>query len=290
MSHLFWIASYPKSGNTWVRLFLANWLRPGEVDPNDLAKVGMALKDTRKSAWVATLGRVPDDHDDQLAMFPHVQATIAASRSGTSFCKTHTAAVAYRGTPLINEEVTRGAVYIVRDPRSVACSMMRHYDWTEDKAVECLNSFSTSIRTPWGLHEYVSDWSTHVESWKWAPLLRYEDMWQRPKGEFSRLLAMVGEEHDEKRLTLALDDSDLWHLQQYELQNGFSEALNGKFFGKGGTRWMRELSKAAIKEIEGKHSAKMVQMGYHLWTSAVKASGSRLPAMTGASIPATPAP
>lgn len=290
VSRLFWLASYPKSGNTWVRVFLAHWFHGRDVDINRLDEAGMSISDTWPEAWRAACGFIPERAEDQARVKAHVQAVIAKQRDGVSICKTHSAAVTFRGSPQINKEVTAGALYIVRDPRDVCLSMMRHYDIGEDEAVALINGFSTSIQTKDGISQYVSDWYTHVQSWAWAPCVRYEDLWHDPFMYFDDVLHHLGIDGDPELLGDTIALVGLARMQGIEAEDGFTEAMNGQFFGKGGSRWQKELSKKSAKAI-WTHNRQMMEMcGYRETPLMGLDSGFQAPATTTGSIPASPAP
>ena len=287
MGKLFWLASYPKSGNTWVRIFLAHWFHGAEVDINRLDEAGMSIKETWPEAWHGAIGFIPKKHEDQASVRAHVQRYIASQREGVSICKTHNACVSYKGYPLIDIESTGGALYIIRDPRDICLSMMRHSDIGEEEAVERINGFSTFTETADGIHEYVSDWSTHVNSWKWAPKVRYEDLWHDPFTYFDQILAAFCEETDMDRLGDAISQSDLARMRRVEDENGFNEAVNGKFFGKGGSTWRERLSRKSQEAIWAKHGETMWANGYRETPWLGQDCGSPALATTTGSIPAS---
>lgn len=282
MGKLFWLASYPKSGNTWVRVFLAHWYHGQNVDINRLDEAGMSIRETWPDAWRMFFGGQIPDIARQTADRFMVQRFIAEQRGGVSFCKTHNACVTFRGHPMIDKFVTAGALYIVRDPRDVCLSMMRHANIGEEEAVERINGFSTATSTPDGVFEYLSDWSTHVKSWEWAPKVRYEDLWLKKWVHFDKIVRCIGGESDLVKLGKAIDASYLWRMRDFEAKHGFSEALNGNFFGEGGSTWRKRLSSKAADAIWKHNSEMMERNGYKGTRSKASVSGYRARAMTTA--------
>lgn len=274
MGKLFWLASYPKSGNTWVRIFLAHWFHGTDVDINRLDEAGMSIHDVWPEAWNAAVGFIPEQPKDQARVRAHVQRFIAAQREGVSICKTHNACVSYKGFPLIDQESTAGALYIIRDPRDICLSMMRHNDFSEEEAVTRINGFSSSVVTSHGAFEYISDWSTHVKSWAWAPKVRYEDLWHDPITYFAVVLGHIGQDFDVDALTEAANLSSLTAFRRFEDEHGFVEANNGKFFGQGGSTWQKRLSNEAQTAIWNKHHEMMEANGYKETPSPASSSGS----------------
>jgi len=124
MGKILWLASYPKSGNTWVRLFLANLIKGDGSNPVALSRIGEATLAEPGTAGFSLLDQRPWQEwsiEDIARMRPQVQERIAGTGEGVVPVKTHSAFVVVRGTPMINMGVTAGAVYVVRNPR---CHML----------------------------------------------------------------------------------------------------------------------------------------------------------------------
>ena len=136
-----WMASYPKSGNTWARIFLANYIanmdRP--VPINNAHRIAMGDSITKMYERVA--GRPIDvtDLDAVLRLRPGVLRGIVANNADVNLVKTHNARVTARGVPLIPDQVTRSAVYMLRNPLDMVLSYARHYGMTPDEAVHTVS-------------------------------------------------------------------------------------------------------------------------------------------------------
>src|ERR1043165_1277997 len=130
-SGIVWLASYPKSGNTWTRAFLHNLVHVTSGNAqvqqiNDLTQHSMGS--AARPLFKEILGFAPTkEHQDQVAAArARVQQYIADSVEGLIFVKTHQALVVDRGHITINFAVTSGAIYIVRNPLDVAISYAHH--------------------------------------------------------------------------------------------------------------------------------------------------------------------
>jgi hypothetical protein len=158
MSKIVWIASYPKSGNTWVRFLVCN-LVFGPVDS------------------AATLNRqAPDIHELGAAAEPP---------SAPGFMKTH---FPY-STALPLATHTAGAIYIVRDPADVMLSNY-HYGKRSGAAARddasaldrYVDAFIAARGDPRWIKLGMGNWDDNVRSWLEAehkfPVLRirYEDL------------------------------------------------------------------------------------------------------------------
>ncbi len=126
MAGICWLASYPKSGSTWVRAFLANLfcgpeLTEKPVPINDLSK--FCIADDFYGDYELSAGSKADQlsEKDLLRLRPQVHERFAASEQ-TVFVKSHNAAIARNGVPLITPSVTAGAIYVARNPLDVAVS------------------------------------------------------------------------------------------------------------------------------------------------------------------------
>src|SRR6056300_989710 len=134
---LFWLASYPKSGNTWTRAFIANLLNedPDPVDINELNTGAIASgREWVQAAFDFDIDELTHDEVDQLR--PHAYRWLSDRAANYEYHKTHDAFsyVDEEGRlPLFPPEATAGALVIVRNPLDVAVSFAHHNASTIDK-------------------------------------------------------------------------------------------------------------------------------------------------------------
>ena len=172
-SGLVWLASYPKSGNTWTRAFLANlaWILEGEPSELDVNSIGrFTVGENFTEHYRNRLGFEPtatEDHRKRIAALRHVvqQEDIADKFEGLVFVKTHNALAIDRGHSLINFAVTAGAIYIVRNPLDVAISLSYHVNRSIDQAIDALGQYLETDVNEKRVHEVWDTWSNHVLSW-----------------------------------------------------------------------------------------------------------------------------
>ena len=278
MSGLLWLASYPKSGNTWMRIFLANLiLDPSE--PLDINTVGEVCTAENNPLWCElalkkrgdsrALNDLDDDEIPDLRLA--AQAVLAERNSVIVPTKTHNYFGEHKGKPLFNMAVTRAAIYILRDPRDVALSAQHHFGLDLDDMIALMADAQALSKPENGMiYEFYSSWSHHVTSWTQHKhpgiiVLRYEDMLADPFGVFIPLARKLGITQDDKRIRRAVEFSSFKVLQKLEQDKGFVEQSphNDRFFrsGKSGD-WKGKLTPAQQKSIEQSHATVMRQFGY----------------------------
>ena len=271
MGRIVWIASYPKSGNTWVRAFLHALLAPGPFDLGRMAETAAneaaadrftAIEARPWAAWTA---------EDVARVRPLAQAALARGRTRDVLCKTHLAAMRHRGRPTINLEVTRRAVYIVRNPLDVAVSYADHQGLPLDRAIGLLNlDGHVSPATAAHAHEPMGSWSQHVASWTGKPgpalhVLRYEDLHDDPRAAFSGLAAFLRLPAAADRIRRAAETVSFEALARQEARTGFAERspAQARFFRRGRAgAWRDVLTAGQAARVVEAHRDQMARFGY----------------------------
>lgn len=294
MTDVVWLASYPKSGNTWTRILVGCIERGAAAafdDINDIA-VDSGVSTQRllfDNAMMIDSTLLTHDEIDNLR--PIFHAAMARDDSAwpteqtlpVRFVKTHDAYTrTASGEPLLGgAEAAKGAIVIVRDPRDVAGSLANHLGRTVDYAVDFLNdpnaAFSRSTNhSSLQLRQKLLDWSGHVASWldqRDLPvhLLRYEDLKRDTPGALMAAMHFAGiaitREDAERAAALAAFPN----LQALERRSGFREwryhrpEQKGVFFRRGEAGgWRDELSPAQAARIEAAQAAMMARLGYEM--------------------------
>ncbi|MEG9861759.1 MAG: sulfotransferase domain-containing protein [Parvularculales bacterium] len=273
MGALIWLASYPKSGNTWVRAFLHNFLRDTgrPADINELDK--FCLGESHAAWYQRHLDRplIEASEEDIARIRPLGQADFTQAFPDSVFVKTHNYLGEWHGVPLHNMDVTTGAIYVVRNPLDVVLSMTHHFNLDIDGAIDRLgNEGSSTEATLEHIPEMHASWSTHVKSWTahtHAGLLvmRYEDMLEKPRKHFRRLVSFLGINPPKARLERAIHHSSFKSLQKQEKEHSFKERSEyAEAFFRSGThsQWRKHLSKAQVQRIVSEHYEQMKRFGY----------------------------
>jgi sulfotransferase family protein len=277
VNQIVWLASYPKSGNTWLRVFLTNFVR-NDGPPADINALEMqANAASRHVVDHALVVECSDLTEDELAWYrPEAYRILAGRSHQTLYLKIHDAYTrSADGEPLIPADVTRGAVYLVRNPLDVAASLAHHHATTLDRTIELMGSedgalVSGQTRLAAQLKQRLLTWSQHVLTWVDQTaipvhLMRYEDMLGQPVETFSAALRFLGLPDDADRVRMAVGFSSFQHLRDQEQAHGFTEKPHKaeSFFrlGRAGS-WRESLTEAQIGKIIEDHGAVMRRLGY----------------------------
>lgn len=268
-----WMASYPKSGNTWTRIFLANYMANAQqpVPINQAHRVAMG--DAAAKAYSMVAGRAIDtqDVDLTLKLRPGVLRGIVANNADVNLVKSHSARIVARGITIIPDDVTRSAIYIMRNPLDMVLSYARHYGVSHEKACEAVSHVdNVNLPTEKLVAEFVSSWSENVRSWT-APapypvlVLRYEDLLTDPHAHFAKVVEHVGLPVQQDRLDRAIRFSSFEELTRQEETSGFVErsTQSERFFAKGKSdQWKTDLAPRLIKQMKQAHRKMMKLHGY----------------------------
>ena len=273
MGNIVWLASYPKSGNTWVRAFLANLLADGPT-PVPLDELPRYCEDEAQPELFTEVAGRPSaalDVSEIAALRPQAQALIAARAQGTRLVKTHNYAGTFDGHPTHNMNVTAGAVYIVRNPLDVAVSMTHHFGIPLDAAIDRLadEQVATANDTLF-VTQFLSSWSLHVKSWadlasERILVVRYEDLLAKPAKPFTRMARLLGLGQDRARIDRAVRHASFRSLAAMERKTGFAEARDSAtpFFRQGRTnQWRARLSRDQVQRVVAAHREQMVRFRY----------------------------
>lgn len=274
MPGILWLASYPKSGNTWMRVFLANLILDS-AEPLPLQRINEVCSSEPNEVWFKPLAKKPVSELSEkkiAALRTKAQEHAAAVNKNIIPMKTHSLLGKDHGYPTISVKASVGVIYIVRDPRDVVISASDHYGLTIDQGIEMMADKSSRGRGMPGntVHELMGSWSDHVRSWtrwKHTPLLvlRYEDMLADSLGQLGGVARKLGITQDEERIRRAVEFSSFKTLQAQEAETGFVEkSVNSQRFFRSGRAggWRDVLTPAQAAAIEREHAVQMRRFGY----------------------------
>lgn len=266
-----WLASYPKSGNTWLRLLLESYRTDSVVDINDnRISTGDGGKSVIRSACSLSLEDLGDA--GEFLVRPAGLVNLFSFQRPGFMVKTHFANLYPEELPpFIPPSLTKKAIYVVRDPRSVAMSFSKYFGLSIQKTVEIMKS-ENYVYGGDGEHAkvYTSSWSGHVSSWIAESrypvhLVKYEDMLLEPHRELQTILEFLEWTPNVERIDRAIKNCDISRLMKDEKEKGFVEnpsASGAEFFNGGGTRWRDELGNKWARQIENDHRKVMTLLDY----------------------------
>ena len=268
---IIWLASYPKSGNTWVRALLTNYFSENSENIFDeIAKIN------RFPSQNFFDGIVDKDliKNNKLEIFKHfisAQEKINLNKS-INIIKTHNFAGAINDFPFSDLNNTSGFIYVVRDPRSVLVSYSFHSGMTFGNTLKTMLNPNLISTNSDGTPEARLTWKIHLKSWlnnNWPRIvIKYEDLHKDTYKYFKQILYFLGKfkkiKIDEKKIKKTIEMCSFNNLADIEEKQGFIEKTEkSKFFRKGKVdEWKKELPKELIKEVEDNFREEMKLFGY----------------------------
>jgi len=250
-----WLASYPKSGNTWFRVFLSNLLSL-EIQPvsiNSLMDTPIAssryLFDYYTGISSAELKRYEIEY-----LLPKVFQQISAESVDNVYIKVHDAwRKNLRMDPIFPARYTKAVVYIVRNPLDIAVSLSNHFSKPVEKCIADINDTkfelcAKNFKLHTQLYQYVSSWSNHVDSWLFQSklpiqIVKFEDMINKPYDTFSNIVSFLDLKYSKAEILDAIKLSSFEELKKQEESKGFKEKPIGSkyFFNRGEVGYWKEI-------------------------------------------------
>jgi len=275
--NIVWLASYPKSGNTWLRMFISN-LMADDDQPVHIDNI-LGQSAGKRTVFDAVTGidssnLFPDEVDELRAEF---YRRMSRETDGFRWLKVHDA---YQylpdQQPLFPPDATRCTLYLVRNPLDIAPSFSHHMAMGIDEAIKCINDDGFAINAEkknvtHSLCQKLSSWSENVLSWVNAPagmnvhVMRFEDMKKSPLETFTAAVRAMGLLKTAEEIKRALEYSSFATLKEMELQDGFRErpAHSAAFFREGKIGAGRTiLTQEQAELIVTKHKDVMQLFGY----------------------------
>ncbi len=273
MGALIWLASYPKSGNTWMRSFLHNLFRNSSepVDVNELTD--FCIGDSG-AQWYARRAKRPLSElsiEEISQLRPAVHRDYTTVFPDSVFVKTHNYLGEVGGVPLHTMDVTAGGIYVLRNPLDVVISVSHHFGETIEEAIAHLaNEEMLTGGTETHVVEVHRSWSTHVRSWTEHPnpqllVVRYEDLLHKPRKHFKLVTNFLGLKPSSERLERAIRNSSFKALKEIEQKKGFKERSKKAeaFFREGrAEQWREVLTPDQVRRVIADHHEQMARFGY----------------------------
>ena len=273
MGALIWLASYPKSGNTWMRSFLHNLFR-NSMEPVDINEISDFCLGESAAHWYARRAGRPVNEltpEELMKLRPLVHRDFTTVFPDSVFVKSHNYLGEVAGIPLHTMDVTAGGIYVLRNPLDVVISVSHHFGETIEQAIEHLANDAFTVGDMQShVLEIHRSWSTHVKSWTENPspqllVLRYEDLLHKPRKYFKQVANFLGLKPSAERLERAIRNSSFKTLKAIEEKKGFKERSKKaeNFFREGrAEQWREVLTPDQVRRIIADHHEQMERFGY----------------------------
>ena len=194
---IIWLASYPKSGNTWVRFFIVSLLLKENNEVSLKHLEGIKQFPTNYHFRGFNLSNPDLGNLNKICKYWTAAQKIINSDNKIRFFKTHNALCKLDNNIFTNEENTLGTIHIVRDPRNVLSSVNNHFhhksleeskEFILDERKGIFNKSKIEQSKIFTLPQVIGSWKTHYNSWKLIKknylLVKYEDLIEKPESEF----------------------------------------------------------------------------------------------------------
>ena len=290
MKKIFWVASYPRSGNTWMRAILSSlfFTKNGKFDLNLLNQI-VNFDNPDKYEFVRSLNIKDFQALHELVVISkywiEAQKRFKADKD-FSFFKTHSGNVALNKFPYTNIENVLGLIYIIRDPRDVVISYSKHLNKSIDETIKSITSKICITRA--GLPKdrpypvLLSSWDIHYKTWETLNVpklvIKYETLLKETRKTLNQIVNFFTKNYSfnfyniDERINNILDTTSFKQLQKNEKEQGFNEApyyfhsnksISEYFFRKGTDKqWQNELTTSQLKKIENSFGLTMKKLGY----------------------------
>ena len=287
---MFWISSYPKSGNTWLRLILCGlfFTEDGNVNNFNLLRKITGFDSLENFRFVKE--KSIDDYnkifngteynEESVLTYSkywiEAQKRINIEEGKFGLFKTHNARVKINNNYYTDSSITQGFIYLSRDPRDIAISYSKHLNKDIDETIRFLldGQIMKKEKINNKMPEIILNWRDHYLSWKKFSevpnlFLKYEDMLNNIELEIQKITNFFYKNYNIKinnqnnKIKNIIKSTKFDNLKEKELQHGFPEHSNSTFFRIGQRKqWTKILNQEQIEAIEKKFKNQLTELNY----------------------------
>ena len=283
---IFWIASYPKSGNTWLRTLISSYYYSDDgIYSENLIK---RIRQFPEKMHFTDFDYNQNIVTDTSRFWIKAQEKINKDKK-LKFFKTHNAFGALNNNHFTDNKNSIGVIYIIRDPRNVITSLMNHYELDNEQAIKWMTNEKNYIYDVINFDEdgysdfqFISSWNTNYKSWllqKKIPIkfIKYEDLLNQTFTVFKDVINFINitTRNNEKikidKLKNSINSTFFDKLQYMEKKNVFSESITSKknnkkipFFNMGPKNdWKKVLDKNLINRLNDHFEKNLIELSYY---------------------------
>jgi len=243
---IFWIASYPKSGNTWLRTLLSAYYysKDGVYNQSLLKNIRQFPEKSHYVSFEYNSSEITDT----TRLWIKAQEKINEDKK-MRFLKTHNIFGSVNNCKFTNKQNSIGCIYIVRDPRNVVTSLKNHYELDDEKALKWMTNNKHFIydvgkvkESGYGDFQFISSWEMNYKSWKNqkeipVKIIRYEDLLKETYTVFTDVIEFINKTLNIKKINKdkikkSVSSTFFHKLKNDEKKNGFEEAVPSKNNGE----------------------------------------------------------
>jgi len=278
---IIWLASYPKSGNTWVRSIISSLLY--STDGNFNFEIIKKITQFPEKKYFK-------DFIDDFSNFNKIKENWISAQDTINLdneikiLKTHNGKYTVGTDSFTNNQNTLATIYVVRDPRTLISSLSNHYTLTIDKASDFLMTPQiVGNNKRWdeketGIQCLLGKWNDHYRSWTKNKnnllLIKYEDLIRNPENELERIINFLKKylnvKTDKNKNKKILETTSFENLKEMEQKGLFKENVLNKndnskvnFFHLGPSNdWKDNLNESVKNKIEKNFYQEMTELEY----------------------------
>ena len=282
---IYWIASYPKSGNTWLRILLSCYFytKDGVYDENSLKNI----QQFPEKQYFQEFNYNQNIIGDTTKYWLKAQEKINEDKK-LRFFKTHNVFGLVNNSHFTNTENSIGCIYIVRDPRNIFTSIKNFYEMDNDKALKWMmnqNQYIYDIhnfeKDGYSDFQFISSWDNNYKSWKLqkkipVKIIKYEDLLDQTFTVFKEVIEFINlsinssEPINKQKIKNAVNSTLFSKLQSKEKNEGFSEAILSKkgdkkipfFFLGPENNWKKILDTNVKNKIIDAFKKNLIELSY----------------------------
>ncbi|MFN8579074.1 MAG: sulfotransferase domain-containing protein [Candidatus Sericytochromatia bacterium] len=275
MKKVIWLTSYPKSGNTWFRIILNNLINKTDADINNLQPTYFSSSRSYLNKFYGIDTKLLSN-DEINFLKPEYNDYLAKTTKEILFRKNHDAYIYLPDNrPILGNPEYYKAIYIIRNPLSVAPSLANHFNWSIDRAIEVMCTDNYCLPSSENYKHLTSQnffsWSQNVNSWTNEKnnfelfVIKYEDLHIKSFDILKDAFIFSGLKFLDSDLESAIENSSFDRVSSIEKEFGFKDKLSDtkSFFRKGKIdSWKDELNDKQINKIISKHKKVMIKFNY----------------------------